>query len=204
MITEVREEFDILLAGVGGQGTVLASRILAEAAVKAGFSVKTSETIGMAQREGSVTSHVRIGQEVWSPLISPGGADLLVGLEPAEAARNLGFLQKDGTLLVNEGRVLPVTVAAGISKYDTGRIREYLLASCPGRVKFFDGTALARAAGNEKTLNAVMLGALCALNVIPLARELILESLLGMVPPRTAQMNQEAFNLGYETVRHML
>ncbi|HEY8344258.1 MAG TPA: indolepyruvate oxidoreductase subunit beta [Bacillota bacterium] len=201
----LHRRFDILLAGVGGQGVVLASRVLAGAALKAGLVTKTSETIGMAQREGSVTSHVRIGTQVYSPLISQGQADLLVSLEPAEAVRNLVFLRHSGWLLVNTEAVIPVTVSAGLSKYNDDKIRAYLAAYAgkdtkEERLILIDGSKLAREAGSEKTLNSVMLGAVCGIGLLPLEREMVLETLLRMVPPRMAEMNKKAFDLGYEAI----
>lgn len=200
-----QSRIDILLTGVGGQGTVLASRVLAEAALKAGLATKTSETMGMAQREGSVTSHVRINTQVYSPLISKGQADLLVSLEPAEAVRNLAFLHHSGWLLVNTEAVIPVTVSAGLSKYNDDEIKAYL-AACTRedtgeeRLILIDGSKLAREAGSEKTLNSVMLGAVCGLGLLPMEQGVVLETLLRMVPPRTVEMNKKAFILGYEAI----
>src|SRR5690554_851412 len=202
---KLKEHLNLLLAGVGGQGTVLASRVVGEAAVKSGYNTKTSETIGMAQREGSVISHLRLGERVHSPLISRGGADLLVSLEPAEAVRNLDFLSDSGVLLVNQEPVIPITVSAGISVYDDAEIREYLVAcvqekSSKQRIKIFNGSELAREAGSVKTLNSVMLGAVCALGQLPMADEVVLETLLSMVPPRTVEVNKNAFVLGRKAV----
>ena len=101
---------DILICGVGGQGTVLASRIIAAAAMDEGNAVHSAETIGMAQRGGSVTSHVRIGGEAYSPMIPPGGADMLLAFEPGEAERNLRYLKKGGTAVVNYRRTSPVLI----------------------------------------------------------------------------------------------
>ncbi|HHU51465.1 MAG TPA: indolepyruvate oxidoreductase subunit beta [Firmicutes bacterium] len=201
----LQSRFDILLAGVGGQGVVLASRVLAAAALKAGLATKTSETMGMAQREGSVTSHVRIGTQVYSPLISQGQANLLVSLEPAEAVRNLAFLHHSGWLLVNTEAVIPVTVSAGLSKYNDDKIKAYLAAyvgkdTKEERLLLIDGSKLAREAGSEKTLNSVMLGAVCGIGLLPMTQGVVLETLLHMVPPRTAEMNKKAFNLGYEEI----
>ena len=111
-------KYDILIAGVGGQGVVLASRLLALAAMKAGFNVSTAETIGMSQREGSVNSHVRIGDEVYGSLIPAGQADLLLGLEPAETIRNLPFLRKGGRVLVNTRAIPPASKPPGSPEYD--------------------------------------------------------------------------------------
>ena len=104
---------NILLCGVGGQGTVLASKLIAEAAMRRGFAVRTAETIGMAQRGGCVASHVRIGHEIHSPLIPNASADLIIGFEPAEAIRALPYLKKDGAVVASRKRIQPVTAALG-------------------------------------------------------------------------------------------
>ncbi|WP_269849076.1 2-oxoacid:acceptor oxidoreductase family protein [Methanosarcina horonobensis] len=107
------KKYDILIAGVGGQGVVLASRMLALTAIKTGFHVSTAETIGMSQREGSVSSHVRIGDEISGSLIPAGKADLLIGLEPAETVRNLPFLKKNGKVIVNSHTIPPASKPPG-------------------------------------------------------------------------------------------
>jgi indolepyruvate ferredoxin oxidoreductase beta subunit len=119
-------KYDILIAGVGGQGVVLASRMLALAAMKAGLHVSTAETIGMSQREGSVSSHIRIGNEVSGSLIPVGQADLLLGLEPAETVRNLLFLGKSGKVLVNTHAIPPASKLPGSPNYDPVALLSFL------------------------------------------------------------------------------
>jgi len=113
---------NILLCGVGGQGTILASKLIAEAAMRRGFAVRTAETIGMAQRGGCVASHVRIGHEIHSPLIPNASADLIIGFEPAEAIRALPYLKKDGAVVASRKRIQPVTAALGGKAGDPPRI----------------------------------------------------------------------------------
>ena len=117
---------DILLCGVGGQGTVLASKLIASAAMRCGDPVHSAETIGMAQRGGSVISHIRIGERAASPLIPRGNADILIAFEPAEAVRNLSYLKKDGVVIVNSTPVKPTTEALQEIGYDGTEMIAYL------------------------------------------------------------------------------
>ena len=121
---------DILICGVGGQGTVLASKIIAAAAMEEGSSVHSAETIGMAQRGGSVTSHVRVGENACSPLIPFGGADMLLAFEPGEAVRNLRYLKKGGIAVVNTTAVKPVTESLRDTGYDGSEMTTYLRQKC--------------------------------------------------------------------------
>ena len=121
---------DILLCGVGGQGTVLASKLIASAAMRDGNIVHSAETIGMAQRGGSVTSHVRIGEKASAPLIPLGSADLILAFEPSEAVRNLKYLKKDGVVIVNSVPVKPVTESLKSTGYDGSEMIEYLKKKC--------------------------------------------------------------------------
>ena len=121
---------DIMICGVGGQGTVLASKIIAAAAMDEGNTVHSAETIGMAQRGGSVTSHVRVGEEVYSPLIPFANADIILAFEPAEAVRNLVYLKKDGMVIVNSDPTKPVTESLQNTGYDGKEMIEYLKKKC--------------------------------------------------------------------------
>ncbi|MGE5528649.1 MAG: indolepyruvate oxidoreductase subunit beta [Patescibacteria group bacterium] len=188
---------NIVIAGVGGQGTVLASRALAAAAVASGLDAVTSETIGMAQREGVVQSHVRIGADIGGPLIPDGGADLVLGFEPAEAARALVKVRPGARAVINIAPVYPFTVALGASRYDEAAILAYLQAALPGAV-LLDATELAARAGNRRAMNAVMLGALAALGFLPLPAEAVKGALLGMVREKYREVNEKAFALGAE------
>ncbi len=156
------DQLNIIISGVGGQGVILTSKIIAQAGLMEGWQVRTSETIGMAQREGSVNSHVRIGHELFSPQICERQADILISMELAETVRGLKWLRPDGIILVNDHCVLPSTVVSGTSVYPKDEIRDYLSSS--GReVYFLPAGELAVKAGNIKCMNVVMLGAASAL-----------------------------------------
>ena len=186
---------DLIIAGVGGQGTVLASRVLAQAAVNAGLDAITSETIGMAQREGVVQSHVRLDAGEVGPLIPDGRADLLLGFEPAEAARALVKMRPGADAIVNTAAVYPFTVALGVSHYEVKDILAHLERALPGSL-LLDATELAARAGNRRATNAVMLGAVSSRGLLPISPERILDALLGLVRPAYREVNERAFNLG--------
>lgn len=186
---------NIVIAGVGGQGTILASRVLAQAALNSGLNAKTSETIGMAQREGSVQSHVRIGDADLGPVIGTRQADILIGFEPAEALRACGLVKPGGFGLVNSHPILPVTVALGSAAYPLERILDFLSAQ-PFPVSLLNAFETAVTVGNIKTINAVMLGALAASDRLPLNKEMIKEVLLELVPKQLREINEQAFEIG--------
>ena len=186
--------FDILIAGVGGQGTVLASKILAEAATRSAVFARTGETIGMAQRGGSVVSHVRLGSEDKSPIVPLGRADVLIAFEPAEAARNLCRLKKDGKCLVNTRPIPPVASSILQNSYDEKKIREYIEQN--SKASFVDASAAAEACGNIKTLNVVMLAAASKLGILPFDPETLRQSLASIIPEKALDINLKAFNAG--------
>jgi len=186
---------DLIIAGVGGQGTILASRVLAQAAVNAGLDAVTSETIGMAQREGVVQSHVRLDAGEVGPLIPDGRADLLLGFEPAEAARALVKMRPGARAIVNTAAVYPFTVAMGVSRYEVKDILAHLERILPGSL-LLDATALAARAGNRRATNAVMLGAASSCGLLPIPAGRILDALLGLVRPAYREVNERAFSLG--------
>ena len=186
----------VLLAGVGGQGVLLASEVLAEAAALAGNEVKKSEVHGMAQRGGSVVSHLRFGREVFSPLIPRGGADFLVSFERLETLRYLDMLHRDSLVLVNDQRILPLPVSVGKAAYPEDVEERLRLAGV--RARFVDGQGRARAAGNAKAVNAVVLGALSAL--MSIERGIWEQALRRQVPARLLDVNLRAFALGRESL----
>jgi len=182
----------ILLAGVGGQGTLLASEVLSEVLMSAGFDVKKSEIHGMSQRGGSVTSHVRWGQKVYSPLIPEGTADILFGFELLETFRCLPMLRRNGSVIVNNLKIAPGPVATGQASYPE---------DVPGRISasvadttVIEGMDLARQAGNYRTVNTVLLGALS--NRMEVAEGLWRRALKKRVPERFVEENLKAFELG--------
>lgn len=188
---------DIVIAGVGGQGTVLASRILAQAALNSGLSARTSETIGMAQREGSVQSHIRIGTDAFGPVIPKGQADILIGFEPAEAVRATPLLKPNGLLLVNDQSILPVTVTLGTSIYTIEAVNEFLKKH-PAENVLVNAFEKAVAAGNYRAVNSVMLGALSRSGRLPFSSKELLRALLDLVPSRAREINRKAFEMGAE------
>jgi indolepyruvate ferredoxin oxidoreductase, beta subunit len=186
-------ECDIVIVGVGGQGVILISDVIGRAAVKAGKPVRGAETHGMAQRGGSVINHTRIGCK-YSPMVSSGGADVLLALEPAEALRFAHFLSSEGVALVNTNPVLPVTVTTGKSRYPS--LEEIIspLRSICKEVKAMDATALAKGAGTAQAMNVIMLGSLA--KYIPLPEELLIDAIREVVPPKYLDINRRAFDLG--------
>ena len=186
---------NVLLAGVGGQGVLLGSEVLAEVASLAGFAVKKSEVHGMAQRGGSVVSHLRFGPEVFSPLISRGAADYLVSFERLETLRYLDFLHAGSVVLVNNQQIIPLPVGVGKAVYPLDI--EARIEATGVRFSLVEGHAIALAAGNAKAVNAVILGALSA--IMPFAPTLWEEALRHQIPPRLLELNLRAFALGRET-----
>ncbi|MBP2637638.1 MAG: 2-oxoacid:ferredoxin oxidoreductase, gamma subunit [Firmicutes bacterium] len=193
---------DCLLAGVGGQGTVLASKIIAQTAIGKQIFARTSETIGMAQRGGCVVSHVRIGDQNCSPAIPQGMADLIIGFEPAEAVRNLGFLKPTGQLLVNTKPIIPVTASLGGIAYQAADIIEYL-KNTGHRAVFVDGQKLCAAAGTSKVLNVIMLGVAIKEGLLPFSQEEVLQTISEHLPPKFMELNQKALEIGYNFQQYL-
>lgn len=180
----------VVLAGVGGQGTILAGDVLAKVAAAEGHDVKLAEVHGMSQRGGSVDTVVRFGERVFSPVTDPGGADHLVAFEMTEAARQLPYLRPGGRLLVNSRVIepLPVLIGAAPPAEDLDAV-----LAAQGAI-FLDAEELACEAGSEKSANVVLLGALAA--GLPFADDTWREVITGRVPPKTVEVNLRAFDLG--------
>lgn len=198
---------DIVICGVGGQGSVLAAHTLARAAISRGLPVRTSEVIGMAQREGTVTGHVRLGTGIHGPIIPDGRADFLLGLELAEAVRGLAKLRPGGTALVSQTAIVPVTVRLGLSEYDQQALTEHFkraVAERDGRLYLLDTTALTRSAGNPRAANAALLGAFSLLPGHPFTPDDLLASLLAMLPEKLHDANRQAFQAGWTRMRSLL
>lgn len=186
---------DLLIAGVGGQGTVLASRVIATAAINSGLPAFTSETIGMAQREGCVLSHVRIGDSNVGPLIPKGSATGLIAFEPAEAVRAMGFLNDNVRALINTRPIAPVTATLGQAPYHFKQVLDYLREVLPEAVLVDAGT-VAIEAGGLKFTNTVMLGAAAAARIIDLPHSSLLQAIEQLIPSKYLQANIKAFELG--------
>lgn len=191
-MTENAKTTNILLSGVGGQGVILASYILSQAALAEGYDVKQSEVHGMSQRGGSVISHLRFGSQVSSPLVTMGVADLLLSFEPLEALRYHHWLRPGGLLVYNSLRVNPSTVAAGLATYPD-EIDARIAEAWPD-VRRVDATALALEAGTAKAANIVLLGAIA--NQLPFSDETWSSIIAKVVPPKTVEANMKAFAAG--------
>jgi indolepyruvate ferredoxin oxidoreductase beta subunit len=185
---------NILMVGVGGQGVILASEIISEVMMRAGHDVKKSEVHGMAQRGGSVSSHVRFGPKVYSPLIKRGAADVLFSFELLESARYLDFLRSDALLIVNKQKVLPPSVTLGVDTYPE-QLPE-LLRERFSRVEIVDALDIAKQAGNARALNVAFLGALS--KHFGVDENLWKDVISSMLPPKLVDVNIKAFMLGRE------
>lgn len=188
-----------LLCGVGGQGVVLASRLIAYAAMEQGDFVRTTETIGMAQRGGSVVSHVRAGEEVHSPLIPAGSADVILAFEPGEAVRCLSYLKEGGLVITNSRIVKPVTASLGGSGYNGDEMLDYLMKKA-GRVIVVDGDEICRKAGSPKVLNVALLGAAAESGALGISMDEMLEAVRKNVKEKYIALNEKALKLGGEQV----
>jgi indolepyruvate ferredoxin oxidoreductase beta subunit len=183
-----------LLCGVGGQGTVLASRVLAQTAMEQGLFARTAETIGMAQRGGCVVSHVRIGSCA-SPMIPLGGADILIAFEPGEAVRALPYLKPDGVVVVNLQAVQPVTASLTGKRLDAEEMIAYLKTHA-ARVIVVDGQAVCMQCGTPKVLNTALLGAAIEAGALGFTSAQVAQVLLARLPEKVHAVNQKALALG--------
>jgi indolepyruvate ferredoxin oxidoreductase beta subunit len=193
------KRYNFILAGVGGQGTILASNVLSEVALAAGFDVKKSEVHGMAQRGGSVNTHVRWDAErVYSPLIGLGEADVLLVFEEAEALRYAEYLKPGGAAIVNRQTIEPITVTSGGAHYPTEDEVRAVYQDLAGRFHLIPGSAIAEELGNVRAGNVVLLGALSTLLDVPV--DTWLEVIEGRVPPKYVELNRLAFLRGREAM----
>ncbi len=190
-------KYSVQIVGVGGQGVLLASMVLGNAAKDAGYDVAMSEVHGMAQRGGSVLCTLRFGEGVTSPLEAMGGADLLLGFEPAETCRNLRLCNKDSSVVINLDPLFPSMVAAGFETYPPVEDIVAAVRKVTPNLKTIDATSLAIEAGKAVAANAVMIGAVAAVKGFPLGRDLLLEELKRNVPAKFLDINVKAFELGY-------
>ena len=186
----------IMIVGVGGQGTLLASRIIGKALISQGFDVKMSEVHGMSQRGGSVVTYVKYGSKVFSPIIEKAGADVILAFEELEAARWISYLKPSGTIISNMQKVNPMPVIIGVANYPqnlTEKIDNMIENSIS-----LDALSLAKKAGTYKAVNVVLIGVMAA--VMKEDKNLWLEALKKTVPARFLEMNKTAFELGYAAV----
>lgn len=191
------DSFKLVIAGVGGQGTILASRLLAESAIKEGLAVKIGETYGMAQRGGPVMGIIQIGGDASNPQIRKGEADALLAFEPAEAVRRgVVYLKEGGLALMNSRVTPPVEVVSGMMAYPTERKLMSLLRKVTRDIIAIDATALAEEAGDPVATNVVMIGALSASELLPFKNDTITSVLKETLRPRYYDLNIRAFKLG--------
>jgi indolepyruvate ferredoxin oxidoreductase beta subunit len=198
----MKKNLNFLLAGVGGQGTILASDVLVNVGLAAGYQAKQAEVHGMSQRGGSVTSHVRWGEVVYSPIVGAGEVDALIAFEKVEALRTVQQLRRGALALVNMEAIQPVTVTSGGQLYpDDGRLRQVFAQVTPDAL-YIDGPGIAAALGNTKVTNVVLLGALAArLQALKwtgaeLTTDQWLEVIIERVPPKYEELNRQAFLAG--------
>lgn len=184
--------FSIMIVGVGGQGTLLASRLIGNAVLSEGYDVKVSEVHGMSQRGGSVITYVRYGDNVYSPIINNGEADLIISFEQLEAARYLKYLKTDGTLIVNTQKINPMSVVIGNAAYPDGVLEK--LESSVNTIPV-DALKLAEEAGSPKAVNVVLIGV--SAKKMNIDKEVWHKIIAETVPPKFKDMNLKAFDLGY-------
>jgi indolepyruvate ferredoxin oxidoreductase beta subunit len=202
----MKETINFLLCGVGGQGTILASDVLVNVGLAAGYQAKQAEVHGMSQRGGSVTSHVRWGKVVYSPLIGAGEVDVLLAFEKLEALRNLNFMHPEALALINSHTIKPLTVISGDQTYPSDEILGKAFAQVTSQVEYINGEEIAGSLGNLRVENVVLLGALSALlerSVLsgqePMV-EIWLKVITARVPPKHIELNRKAFQAGREAV----
>ena len=183
----------VLIVGVGGQGTLLASRLLGSAMMDLGYDVKVSEVHGMSQRGGSLETFVRYGDKVYLPVIDLGEADIVLAFEQLEAARFLPFLKKGGVVVTNTQQIDPMPVVTGAAQYPQGLL-EQIQAQGAGLLAF-DALSLAEQAGSVKAVNVVLIGAMA--KALGTEKEIWLKTIEKTVPPKFVEMNKRAFELGY-------
>lgn len=195
---------NVLLTGIGGQGTVLAAKVLAQAAQAKGWQVRTAETIGMAQRGGSVVSHVRMGdngEEVIAPLVAKGTADMIIAFEPAEAARVLPYLAPDGVMVSATTSIQPITAALSTEPYlaeaTIASLRGRLngCAAAPARFVLVDDEAVLSQVENRKALNTVLLAFALKTGHLPLSLDDLRDAIRACVKPRFVELNLAAIDL---------
>ena len=187
---------NIMIVGVGGQGTLLTSRIIGKVALEMGLDVKISEVHGMAQRGGSVVTFVRFGEQVHEPVVEEGMADVVIAFERLEALRYSHFLKKDGVMIVNDWKIEPMTVVIGAREYPEGIIEKL---KDKQTVYSIDGQRIALELGNSKVLNSVVLGFAAA--DIGFDKQVWLDVIEKTVPAKTIDINKKAFIAGYEAKR---
>ncbi len=196
------KKYNLIIAGVGGQGVVLAGNIIGEAAMMTGYDVKKTDTLGMAQRGGSVVSHLRIADKVFSPLINQGEVDILLAFEKLEAARWSHFLKPSGIVIVNNQALAPLSVNLGSEQYPSDNEITRIIGHYTKILYILDGTNLAMQLGEVKTLNILMLG--CLSHFIPFTSEIWRKSIVKNLPTKVIDLNLSAFKIGIKEIKNMI
>jgi len=202
----MKDTINFLLSGVGGQGTILASDVLANVGLAGGYQVKQAEVHGMSQRGGSVTSHVRWGKMIYSPLIGPGEVDVLLAFEKVEALRVLNQLRLGALILVNLQAIAPITVTSGGQPYPDDAHLIARVAEVTDYAVYLDGQAIGESLGSVRTANVVLLGALSQMLAThaqtgpEITPETWLEVIVNRVPKKTVEINRLAFQAGRDAV----
>jgi len=194
------DEYNIVVTGVGGQGTILASNVIADAAIKTGLEARIGQTFTAAQRGGSVSAHIRIGKKIYSPLISKGHANVLMGFEPLEAIRQGKYLSKNGTLIINVGPIPLVSTMLSLEHYpEISQIIEHFEKRIDRVIKV-NATKIASSIGTPRITNSVMLGILSGLEDFPVPHEKIVKSIKENIPKAALTINLKAFNAGKKII----
>jgi indolepyruvate ferredoxin oxidoreductase, beta subunit len=193
-------KYDLLIAGVGGQGNILASDVAGEVALAAGYDVKKTDTLGMAQRGGSVISHVRIGEKVFSPLIKDGEVDILLAFEKLEGVRWTNSLKPNAIVIMNNYAQPPLSVNLGVDRYPTDQKVVEILKMRTDQIYLVDGTPSVTKLGNVRTLNIFMLG--CLSRFLPFKVDAWTQSILEHLPERLHKINSAAFELGRKEIKN--
>ncbi|UCG70351.1 MAG: indolepyruvate oxidoreductase subunit beta [Thermoplasmata archaeon] len=194
------ENLELLLAGVGGQGIVFAGQILMEAALRQGYKVYGFEEHGMARRGGAVASHIRFGENIFTPLIPIGKGNVLAAFEPAEALRHIQFIGPHATIILNTKSVIPSSVSTGKHTYPNIEEIIHVFEDHGNKVLSLDATTLAEESGNSIAMNVVMLGAICKSDVFPLPKDDIKDVIKKRSPSYSREINLKAFDYGFTKI----
>ncbi len=189
--------FNILMVGVGGQGTILAGELLSNVLMTSGYDVKKSEVHGMSQRGGRVESHVRFGEKVDSPIMVKGEADILIGFEMSETLRSLEWLREEAEVIAENRAILPYTAQVGDAKYPFDALS--IIEEAGFNIQVIDGESLAEKAGNRKTANVVLMGALARL--LPVEKKMWEDAIRSNMPEKLIEVNINAFEAGFTLVK---
>jgi indolepyruvate ferredoxin oxidoreductase beta subunit len=201
-VKKVMDRLNLLITGIGGQGIIAASDIASETALTAGLDVKKTDSLGMAQRGGSVVSHIRFASRVWSPLIKTGEADILLAFEKLEAARWSSYLKPGGIAIVNNYAAPPLSVSLGKERYPGDEEITGILEQQTDKIYFINGSGIAENLGNTKTLNTLMLG--CLSVFIPFGEDIWLGCITQRLPSKAVELNITAFERGRREMESML